>query len=301
MHLKTALSSIKRSPFQAMSAIFVLSLTFFVATTVAVIVLALNNILNYFETRPQIIAFLKDSVSQQELESLENLFKSDVRIKDYKYVSKEQALEIYKKATQDNPLLSELVSPSIFPASFELSVVELSFAQNLISELQNVESIEQVGFTANLGGQESLDDALSRLKDISYYVRLGGIVFVSFLTLTSFLVLLVIVSMRMVSRKGEIEILSLIGATKSFVSWPIIIESIIYGMSGVLIGWTLSFILWLYVSPILLSYFAGIAVLPTSPLMFFTILGLILLVEIVAGILISLIGSLIAINRSLKK
>lgn len=301
IHTKTATDAIKRSPFQAISAIFVLSLTFFVATTVAILVYASNKSLSYFETRPQIIAFLKNDSTKETVSALQNKLDSDVRLKDIKYVPKEEALEIYKKATEDNPLLAELVSPSIFPASLEFSVTDLKLAESVIGEVKSEAIVEQVGFTANIGGEKSLGDVVGRLKTISSYVRIGGIVFVVALGVTSFLVLLVIVSMRMASRKGEIEILSLIGATPAFVRSPIIIEGVIYSLIGVLTGWITSLILWLYVSPSLLAYFGQIPVLPKDPIQFFLLFAIILGVELVAGFVIALTGSLIAVKRSLKK
>lgn len=299
-HFKTALSYIKRSPFQAFAALFVLSLTFFVSTTMAVLVYASGQSLKYFETRPQIISFLKDDATSDAILALQNKLEKDVRIKDIKYVPKEEALEIYKKATEDNPLLAELVSPSIFPASLEFSVTDLTLAQDVISEVKQEAVVDSVGFTANLGGESSLGDAVERLKTISYYVKLGGGVFVGVLGLASFMVLLVIVGMRMATRKGEVEILSLIGATNSFIRSPIVWEAILYSFLGVFIGWMLSFIMWLYATPSILSYFGSIPVLPRDPMQFFILFAMILGAELVIGFVIALTGSLIAVKRSLK-
>src|SRR3990167_2860086 len=112
IHLKTALDYIKRSPFQALAAMFVLSLTFFVATLVSILVYSSSQLLSYFETRPQVIAFLKDDTLQDAIATLQHKLSLDTRIKEIRYVSKEEALAIYKKATSDNPLLGELVSPT---------------------------------------------------------------------------------------------------------------------------------------------------------------------------------------------
>ncbi|WKZ26057.1 MAG: permease-like cell division protein FtsX [bacterium] len=301
IHSKTAIDSIKRSPFQAISAIFVLTLTFFVATTVAILVYASNQSLNYFETRPQIISFLKNDATQEAVFALQNKLSQDLRIKDVKYVPKEEALEIYKKATEDNPLLSELVSPSIFPASLEFSVTDLDLAEAVISEVKSEAVVEEVGFTANIGGEQSLGDVVGRLKAFSSYLRIGGIVFVGALAVTSFFVLLVIVSMRMTTRKGEIEILSLIGATPAFVRSPIVIEGLIYATVGVVTGWALSLILWLYVSAPILNYFGQVPILPRDPFYFFMLFLIILGIELMVGLVIALTGSLIAVKRSLKK
>jgi cell division transport system permease protein len=300
IHLKTALSNIRRSPFQAIAATFVLSLTFFVVTTLSVLVYSSDKILNYFETRPQVIAFLKDEVSSEDVSNLQKKLGSDERIKDINYVSKEEALAIYKTATSDNPLLSELVDPSIFPASLEFSVKELGLAKGVIEEVKNEEIVDQIGFTASLGPENTLQDTVERLKTIIWYLRIGGGVFVLILTATSFLVLLVIISMRLTTRRQEIEILDLVGATSRFIKSPIILEAIIYTLLGVFLGWIISIIITLYVSPSLISYFKEIPVLPRDMFNLFGIFGAILLIEMFIGISLALVGSQLAVSRAKK-
>src|SRR3990170_1889359 len=246
IHLNTAVGYIKRSPFQALAALFVLALIFFVGTHLAALVYSSGNILRYFETRPQIIAFLKDEITPEQVSALQNKLTSDERIKDVKYVSKEEALEIYKQATSDNPLLGELVSPSIFPASLEFSVSDLSFAQEIIDEVKSEKIVDSVGFTAALGGESSLKDVVGRLRTITLYVRIGGLVFTGILALASFVVLLITISMRIATRREEVEILDLIGATQGFIRSPILIEAFIYAATGVVLGWVVAFISVLY-------------------------------------------------------
>ena len=262
MHLRTALDSIRRSPFQAASAVFVLSLTFFVATLLTVVVYSSNQVVSYFETRPQVIAFLTDEATAEEVADLQNTLTNDTRVQEVEYVKKEQALEIYKQATSDNPLLSELVSPTIFPASLEFSLRDLSTAQAVIDEVRAVEIVDQVGFTASLGGESTLGDVVNRLRTITSYVRIGGGIFAAILFATSFMVLLIIIGMRMTTRRGEIEILDLIGATPAFIKSPIVLEALIYSVVGVLVGWTTIFLMTLYSAPEIIRYFGEIPVLP---------------------------------------
>lgn len=300
IHLKTAMDSIRRSPFQALSAVFVLTLTFFVATMMAVIVYSSANLIKYFETRPQIIAFLKADSSPEQISSLQNTLNQNEKLKDVKYVSKEEALSIYKKATADNPLLGELVSPSIFPASLEFSLTNLTFAEEIINVIKQEPIVEQVGFTASLGGESTLNDVVSRLRTISYYVRIGGGVLVAMLAAVSFLILVVIISMRMTARKGEIEILDLIGATPGFIRSPILIEAVIYALTGVFVGWIVAFLFWLYMTPNIIRYFGEIPVLPPGTLNFFILFSIILGAELLIGFLLTLFGSLLAISRARK-
>lgn len=296
-HLKTAWGYIRRSPFQALAASFVLSLTFFVATLVSVLVYSSSKLITYFSTRPQVIAFLKSDATEAGITSLQQKLTQDVNVKDVKYVSKEDALAIYKKSTSDNPLLGQLVSPSIFPASLEFSVTDLSFAQDIIDGIKGESVVDSVGFTAALGGETSLNDVVSRLKTITTYVRIGGITFVGLLTLASFVVLLIITTMRVVARREEVEILNLIGATKGFIRSPIVIEAFIYTLFGVILGWAIAFISVLYLAPTIVTYFGEIPVLPKDALGIFGLFGIILGIEILGGALLAFSGSMFAVSR----
>lgn len=297
MHLKTAFGYIRRSPFQAIAALFVLTLTFFSSTLVAVLVYSSSKLLTYFETRPQVIAFIKSDASEADIASLQHKLEDNTYVKDITYVSKEEALTIYKSATSDNPLLGELVSASIFPASLEFSVTDLSYAQKTIDDIKNEAIVDSVGFTAALGGESSLNDVINRLKTVVNYIKTGGIAFVTLLTLTSLVILFVITSMRAVGRREEVEILNLIGATKGFIRRPIVTEAFIYTISSVILGWSIAFISILYLAPSIVSYFGEIPILPRNALDIFKLFGVILAVEIAGGSVLALSGSLVAISR----
>ena len=295
--LNTAFQNLRRSPFQALAATAVLVITFFVGTLLAVVVYASNQAIKYFETRPQVIAFLKDDSTPENVSALQRKLTGDIRVKEIKYVSKEEALSIYKKATSDNPLLSELVNPSIFPASLEFSLADLNFAEDLIEELKQEEIVDQVGFTASLGGEATLSDVVSRLRKITFYIRVGGGVFVAVLGLTSLLVLTIIITMKMHARSAEIEILDLIGAKPGFVRAPIVIEALTYSVIGVLIGWVMALILVLYSLPSLIFYFGEIPILPRDTTELFTLFGIILAAELTIGFFLGFIGSNLAVTR----
>ena len=264
----------------------------------AVLVYSSANLLKYFETRPQIIAFLKDEITPEQVSALQNRLTGDVRVKDVRYVSKEEALEIYKQATSDNPLLSELVSPTIFPASLEFSVTDLSFAQEVINEIKEEGIVDSVGFTASLGGEKTLEDVVGRLRTLTLYLRIGGGVFVGVLAGTSLLVILVITGMRITTRRGEIEILDLIGATPAFIRSPIILEALIYSSVGAFVGWLLAFLIWLYATPALIGYFGDIPILPKGTLNLFGLFAIILVGELIIGLGLALSGSYLAVSRA---
>lgn len=299
-HFKTAWRHIRRVPYQALAAIFIMAITFFVATILAMLAYASSKTLNYFETRPQIIAFLKDDATPDQISGLERDLSNDQRIKNIKYVSKEQALGIYKEATSDNPLLSEFVSPKIFPASLEFAVVDLSFAEPVIKEVKDNSIIDEVVFTASLGKGKDVGQVIENLKTITKYIRIGGISIVSILFVSSLFILLVIIGMRVASRREEIEVFKLLGATKGFIRMPFIIEGVMYAVFGSFLGWISAAILILYSAPTILSYFGPIEVFPGETSDFLLLLAQILGAEIALAFVLGLLGSFTALGRYLK-
>ena len=101
----------------------------------------------------------------------------------------------------------------------------------------------------------------------------------------------------MTTRRGEIEILDLIGATPGFIRSPIILEGAIYAISGVFSGWLLAFLLVLYSTPSIISYFNEIPVLPRETTQLFLIFGTILLGELLVGLFLAFTGSMLAVSR----
>lgn len=72
------------------------------------------------------IAFLKDNVSDSEAEKLTNGFKMLDGVYKVKYISKAEALKIYRERNKDNPLLTENIPEDFLPASIEVYVSDPS-------------------------------------------------------------------------------------------------------------------------------------------------------------------------------
>jgi cell division protein FtsX len=101
----------------------------------------------------------------------------------------------------------------------------------------------------------------------------------------------------MTARRGEIEILDIIGATPRFIRSPIILEAIFYSLAGVFLGWMMALILVLYLTPSIISYFGEIPILPRDTISLLSLFGIILGAEILIGVLIALSGSILAVSR----
>ena len=69
---RTTLQQVRRSPYQSLAAIFIMILTFLSITVFAFIVFGSSAIINFFESKPQVTAFFKDTATQQNIDGLRN-------------------------------------------------------------------------------------------------------------------------------------------------------------------------------------------------------------------------------------
>ena len=286
-HWRTSWTHIRRSPYQALSAILIMFLTFFLATVFVLTAGGFQGVLRYFETRPQVTAFFKDTTTMDQVDVLEARLAQTGKVKESKYISKEEALAIYKEQNKNDPLLLEMVTANILPASLEVSTKDISFLPEVAQILKNEPIVEEVIFQ---------EDVVKALHSWTSTLRKIGVGLIGALGLVSLLIILVIVGMKITIRKEEIEILQLIGASPWYIRTPFVFEGMFYGMVGAFLAWGASYLLLLYVTPFLVKFLSGIPILPVPIFFMLSLLG----IEILAGIVIGSLGSLLAVKRYLK-
>lgn len=285
--LKTTKQHIRRAPYQALAAVMIMTLTLFVASLFMMMALTSQKILSYLETKPQVTAFFKEGTSTQQVEALKQKLQATGKIASLKYVSQEEALAIYREQNKNDPLLLEMVTANILPASLEVSAVEASYLSEISEILKKEPTVEEVVFQKDI-----VETVISWTRAARY----GGAILVSFLSVISFFIILAVIGIKIAAKKEEIEIMKLVGASHWYIRWPFILEGAFYGTVGALLAWGVSYLLLLYATPILSSFLQGLAVFPVSPIF---MLGL-LLALVLGGVLVGSLGSLLAVWRYLR-
>lgn len=287
-HLKTAWTHIRRWPYQALAATGTMFLTFFISAVAILVAAGSGRVLSYFETRPQVTAFFKEDITQEkQIQDLKEELSQTGKVKSVKYVSKEEALQVYREQNKKDPLLLEMVTATILPASLEVSTVDLTSLGEVATVLKQNKIVEEVVFQ---------EDVVKNLKTWTDAIRKIGFGLVLFLAFISFLIILIIIGLKVAAKKEEVEILRLIGATPGYIKWPFLLEGIFYGFFGAMLAWVASYLVLLYSTPLLLDFLAGIPVLPVSILSMIELLVLL----VASGILIGTLGSFLAVKRYLR-
>ena len=284
----SALTAIRRSPYQSILSIIVLTITFFIAFAFSIMTIGSQKVLQYFETQPRVIAFFKLETETNEVDNLAEELKQKDYVKDINIVDKSEALEIYRQENQDNPLLLELVTEDILPASIEVSAYNAENLEEISRILQNNQYVEDVDFQL---------DVMQSLIRWTNALRLFGLFFLIILLVVSFLMIMVTISLKVSSKRGSIKVMKFIGANDQFISRPYLLEGIFLSIVASIVAFAFYFAMLLYITPWLSDFLMGIIEFPISWQFFlYQFLG-----GLMAAVILGSLASLTAVKRMLKK
>ena len=280
----TVLKHMRRAPYQTLAAISMTAVTFFIVSVFTLVVLGAHGILTYFESRPQVTAFFKDDASLSDVDALKSNIAGKVAISDTHYLSKDDAFEIYRKQNASDPLLLDMVTADILPASLEVSAKNVTDLGSIASLMQKDPIVEKVVF------QKDIIDTLKKWVD---GIRVIGITLSALLIFSSLTTIIMILSLKFSARKSEINTLSLLGATSWYIRGPFVSEGMIYAVTGASIGWSAAYIALLYLTPNIIAFMQDIPLLPVPIVFMLALLG----AEVVLACCIGAVASLVATRR----
>lgn len=315
MSLKLSLRHVRRSPYQTASAILIMIITFFMVTIFVMIGFMSSAILKHFETKPQISAFYPNDTPETEILDIKKQLEDSGLTKEVQYISSQEAVERFKEETSDDGVDStlDIISDKVLPPSLEITAWNIEDLRSLRTIVENKEGVNVV----------FVEEIVDKLDSWLNGIRFGGFVLLVLLFIESILVVWTIIGMRISQRKHEIEIMRLLGATSWYIRAPFIIEGMVYGIIGSIIGTLVTVAILSSITPGIESFLTGIPVVPLTPQAFLSVVTnnveslaldgvplspispvfvvMLLALEMCVGMAIGAIGSYSAVVRNLKR
>jgi cell division transport system permease protein len=285
--LSTAWTNIRRSPYQAIAAISVMTLTFLAFSIFALIVFSSSRIVGYFESKPQVTAFFKDQSKQEDIDALKNSLASSGIVSSAEFVSKQEALKIYKQQNKNDPLLLDLVTADILPSSLEISTHKIDDLDVVATTLKKSPIVQEVVYQR---------DVISTLTGWTNALKKIGISVVIILALITVFIMAILIGIKIAQKREDIETMRLIGAGSWYIRWPFILEGMFYGFIGAVVGWLIAMLLVMIATPHLEAFLQGIPLLPFSWTTLLELLG----IQIVLAAFLGAFSSYLAVLRYLK-
>jgi len=171
--------------------------------------------------------YLREGVNEEQRDKIADFIKTLPNVKVDRFVSKEEALRDLRKALGSQAGLLDGLSENPLPASYELvlqkSKAEGTAPQEIRKGLERLPGVADVHYS---------EDWLERLEGLLDVVRLVGFVIGGLLCMGILFIVTNTIKLTIYSRKEEVEILKLVGATDWFVKVPFLLEGSMQGIIG---------------------------------------------------------------------
>jgi len=290
--VKEAFRSISRNAIPSFAAMASVLVTVLVLGVFIPVVQATTGAANEVRGRVLVDVYLKKDATKTDVARVQALLGRTDHVGKVQYVSKAQAYASEKKR---NPEAYELLGTNPLPDTFRVTPDK----PDDVAALRNALTTQ-----AASGGRIPVDGAIDQVKNrkdetnkiltATRVVKLamGGLAVL--LIIASILLISNTIRLSLFSRRREVEVMKLVGATDSFIRWPFVIEGVVLGaLGGVLAVLLLGIGKVAFLDP-LASDFALIAAPQTIG---FALLAIVLLV---ASVGVSAVGSSLSLRKFLR-
>ncbi|MCP4036296.1 MAG: ABC transporter permease [bacterium] len=251
---RTAFRGLRSSAMTSLAAIVTIAVTLMLVGAFVLLVGNMRGMLERFGVDLQVTAYLEPGLELADARQIATRVATVEGVHQVSLVTPEDALERFRETAGAEALLEGLESNPL-PASLEISLLPEHRTQQGTKRIE--EALEGLpGITDFTKGQEWIDGYTRAVALVRFVaVGLGAVLAVSALMIVANTIRL-----ALYSRGDELDILSLVGASRTFIRVPFLVEGVLQGMAGGLLAVLLLFVAFeLFSSQIQfgLSFFLG--------------------------------------------
>lgn len=245
--------------------------------------------------RIDVSIFLADSVTPEQAIDMQKQLQQVENVQEVKYVNKEEALEKFKRQNRNNKRILDTIRDNSISLQASIEVKTKNPA-NLAPVADFVNRPEIKPMVSKFSYEDDRKILIDRVVRVSNFIRTAGLVMSLLFVVISVLIIFNTIRMAIYTRRGEIEIMKLVGATNWFIRGPFLFEACLYGIIAAAIAVGICYTLLLAGASRLTSFIDV-----NSTIGFFrSYPALIVLTELMIGMAIGVISSLLAMGRYLK-
>jgi len=285
---RKALANLRSNRLVSLITICTITIALLIISLFMLVYVNMEGTIDQWSSKVAVTVYFDHEPPPQELSALKSRITGLPATESLRYVSREEALKIFRSRLKGQESLLEGVSADILPSSFEITLKKdfrSTDSVNLyVSRLKHVQGIGEVQY-----GEEWVKKFLTFFQ----FVRIVGLMIAGFLVLAVLFIVSNTIKLTVLARHDELEILALVGATPFFIKAPFLIEGMLQGAVGALVAvaiLTAGYYSLLANAVNFLSFNPSDAGLTFLPLPYLAAL-------IFGGVMLGFIGSLVSLKK----
>ena len=272
--------------FMSFASVAVITACLFIMGCFSLLTLNIDNMIAEMQSQNRVIAYVDEALSEDEARALESKVSAVKNIETCEFVTREEAMTSFESDYDAD--LFENIDSSVFRHRYVLSLTDLSLMQETKADLEGIDGIADV--RAHL-------DYAEKFVTLRNIVSIVSVILVVTLFVVSLFIMTNTIKLATFTRREEIAIMRMVGATNGFIRLPFVVEGLVLGALGGAVAYGLVALVYHLATQKLLAAMAfGFVVLVPFSTVALPLLGVFLGV----GILVGVLGGVSAIRNYLK-
>jgi cell division transport system permease protein len=220
--------SLKRNRLLSIATLSTITICILILGVAVLLTINAGNFMNRLESNLEMMVFVEDSLDKSDLQDLGGAIQRIPGVKTVQFISKDQALtNLQSKFDEKEYDLKKTVGENPLPNSFEVKAKNPKDVAQIAKQIFKLEGVYKINYGQGL---------VERLFKITRWVRIISVVLIILLAMGAVFLIATTIRLAIFSRRKEIYLMKLIGATDWFVRWPFFIEGILLGAIGALLA-----------------------------------------------------------------
>lgn len=273
--------------FMSFAAVCMIVACLLIMGSFSLVAVNLDNMLGDLEAENEFLAYIDETYTEDQAKALQSQIEAIPNVAEVTFVSRDEALDDFRAGREENPLLSDL-DGSVLRDRYRIHVDDIEQLE------QTVKQVEQVEGIADTNAAYEIAQGFVTVRNIAAGV---AIVLVSILAVVSLFIIANTTKLAFFYRREEIAIMKMCGATNAFIRWPFIVQGMILGLAGAIVAFFLQWGVYELVGKAVIQS-DGLSLVTILP--FTSLIVNILPVFCGAGLMIGVVGSVLAIRKFLQ-
>ncbi len=285
--LHEGLLSIRRNTLMSLVAASTVAVCLFFLAGVSLLSVNMEHMAGTFESQVHLRVYVAQGTDQKTVKELETKIGAVDGVGSVTFVSKEAALErMRKQFGEQKDLLAGLEGTNPLPDSFEVRVEPPQKINDVALVVEKLKGVEKVQFR---------QDIVEKLFSLTSAVRGFGIAIVVVMAGGALFIMSNTIRITVFSRRREVGIMKLVGATDSLIRGPFMVEGLVLGFTGSIVAAASIFALYTWLFETVTSSLPFLPLVTPQPLLI-QVSGALL----GAGAFIGGLGSAVSLRRYLR-
>jgi cell division transport system permease protein len=293
--IKAGFMSFYRNTLLSATTIFIMTIVIFLITMLFLFNSISNVLISDIQKKVDISVYFKEDVAMEDVLSIKSQVEEITEVEEVRYISKEEALEIFTQKHKDDFVLIESlneVGRNPFLSSLSIKAKQASEYQEVANFLENGsfdDFIEKIDYYKR-------KPVIDKVFSITTNTNKTGILFSVILGIIAVLIVFNTIRIAIYGSSKEIATMKLVGASNWFIQGPFLIQGILVGLLSTIITFLITFTICYVFDSKINALLSDVKIFDVFTYNFWTIL----LIQVVAGISLGIIPSMIAIRKYLK-